>query len=102
MDTLVNIMVEKRKCSVVKCLTVTLGITGAGKTTWLRDKSPVVETDVLAKPIWGAVTDKLSVTEKLNKSLVISVLVNDKVGVNVAMLFFYYFSFYTTIIVNVK
>ena len=32
---------------MVKCLTVTLGITGAGKTTWLRDKSPVIETDDL-------------------------------------------------------
>jgi predicted kinase len=31
----------------MKCLTVTLGMTGAGKTTWLRDKSPVVETDDL-------------------------------------------------------
>jgi len=31
----------------MKCLIVTLGMTGAGKTTWLRDKSPVVETDDL-------------------------------------------------------
>ena len=32
---------------MTKCLNVTLGMTGAGKTTWLRDKSPVVETDDL-------------------------------------------------------
>ena len=31
----------------MKNLVVTLGITGAGKTTWLRDKSPVIETDDL-------------------------------------------------------
>ena len=31
----------------MKNLVVTLGITGAGKTTWLKDKSPVIETDDL-------------------------------------------------------
>ena len=31
----------------MKNLVVTLGMTGAGKTTWLRDKSPVIETDDL-------------------------------------------------------
>jgi predicted kinase len=31
----------------MKTLVVTLGITGAGKTTWLKDKSPVIETDDL-------------------------------------------------------
>ena len=52
-----NIMVERKKCSVVKCLTVTLGITGAGKTTWLRDKSPVVETDDLRVELLGNIDD---------------------------------------------
>jgi predicted kinase len=31
----------------VKNLVVTLGITGCGKSTWLKDKSPVIETDDL-------------------------------------------------------
>ena len=31
----------------MKNLVVTLGITGCGKTTWLKDKSPVIETDDL-------------------------------------------------------
>ena len=52
-----NITVRRRKCSVVKCLTVTLGITGAGKTTWLRDKSPVVETDDLRVELLGDIDD---------------------------------------------
>ena len=79
MVTLVNIMVEKRKCSVVKCLTVTLGITGAGKTTWLKDKSPVVETDIPSEngmlykhsivklDEWNDTTKKIRVTDNLGK-----------------------------------
>ena len=31
----------------MKNLVVTLGITGCGKSTWLKDKSPVIETDDL-------------------------------------------------------
>jgi len=31
----------------VKNLVVTLGITGCGKSTWLKEKSPVIETDDL-------------------------------------------------------
>jgi len=52
-----NITERRRKYSVVKCLTVTLGITGAGKTTWLRDKSPVVETDDLRVELLGNIDD---------------------------------------------
>ena len=42
---------------MTKCLTVTLGMTGAGKTTWLRDKSPVVETDDLRVELLGNIDD---------------------------------------------
>ena len=42
---------------MTKCLTVTLGMTGAGKTTWLRDKSPVVETDDLRVELLGDIDD---------------------------------------------
>ena len=42
---------------MAKCLTVTLGMTGAGKTTWLRDKSPVVETDDLRVELLGNIDD---------------------------------------------
>ena len=52
-----NIMVERKKYLEVKCLTVTLGMTGAGKTTWLRDKSPVVETDDLRVELLGNIDD---------------------------------------------
>ena len=38
--------------------------------------APVVETDALAKPVCGAVIDKLSVTEKASWSVVASVLAN--------------------------
>ena len=41
----------------MKCLTVTLGMTAAGKTTWLRDKSPVVETDDLRVELFNDVDD---------------------------------------------
>jgi len=41
----------------MKCLTVTLGMTAAGKTTWLRDKSPVVETDDLRVELLGDIDD---------------------------------------------
>ena len=57
MVTPTNITERKRKCSVVKCLTVTLGITGAGKTTWLRDKSPIVETDDLRVELLDNIDD---------------------------------------------
>jgi len=46
-----------RKCQVIKCLTVTLGMTGAGKTTWLKDKSPVIETDDLRVELLGNIDD---------------------------------------------
>ena len=42
---------------MTKCLTVTLGMTAAGKTTWLRDKSPVVETDDLRVELLGNIDD---------------------------------------------
>ena len=42
---------------MTKCLTVTLGMTGAGKTTWLRGKSPVVETDDLRVELLGNIDD---------------------------------------------
>jgi predicted kinase len=42
---------------MTKCLTVTLGMTAAGKTTWLRDKSPVVETDDLRVELLNDVDD---------------------------------------------
>ena len=41
----------------MKTLVVTLGMTGAGKTTWLRDKSPVVETDDLRVELLGNIDD---------------------------------------------
>lgn len=43
---------------MTKCLTVTLGMTGAGKTTWLRDKSPVVETDDLRVELLNDINDE--------------------------------------------
>ena len=42
---------------MTKCLTVTLGMTGAGKTTWLRGKSQVVETDDLRVELLGNIDD---------------------------------------------
>ena len=42
---------------MTKCLTVTLGMTAAGKSTWLRDKSPVVETDDLRVELLGNIDD---------------------------------------------
>ena len=42
---------------MTKCLTVTLGMTGAGKTTWLKDKSPVIETDDLRIELLNDVDD---------------------------------------------
>ena len=57
MNKLRNITLRKRKYSMVKCLTVTLGMTGAGKTTWLRDKSPVVETDDLRVELLDNIDD---------------------------------------------
>jgi predicted kinase len=44
---------------MTKCLTVTLGMTGAGKTTWLRDKSPVVETDDLRVELLDDISDDI-------------------------------------------
>ena len=45
---------------MVKCLTVTLGITGAGKTTWLRDKTPVIETDDLRIELLDDISDSVT------------------------------------------
>ena len=52
-----NITERRKRYSMAKCLTVTLGITGSGKTTWLRDKSPVVETDDLRVELLGDIDD---------------------------------------------
>ena len=41
----------------MKNLVVTLGISGCGKTWWLRDKSPVVETDDLRVELLGNIDD---------------------------------------------
>ena len=42
----------------MKNLVVTLGITGAGKTWWLRDKSPVIETDDLRVELLNDINDE--------------------------------------------
>ena len=42
----------------MKTLVVTLGMTGAGKTTWLRDKSPVIETDDLRVELLNDINDE--------------------------------------------
>lgn len=52
-----NITGRRKRYSMAKCLTVTLGMTGSGKTTWLRDKSPVVETDDLRVELLGDIDD---------------------------------------------
>ena len=52
-----NITVKKRKSLVTKCLVVTMGMTGAGKTTWLKDKYPVVETDDLRIELLNDIDD---------------------------------------------
>ena len=41
----------------MKNLVVTLGITGCGKTWWLRDKSPVIETDDLRIELLDDISD---------------------------------------------
>ena len=41
----------------MKNLVATLGITGCGKSSWLKDKSPVVETDDLRVELLGSVDD---------------------------------------------
>ena len=41
----------------MKNLVVTLGITGCGKTWWLRDKSPVIETDDLRVELLDDISD---------------------------------------------
>ena len=52
-----NITGRRKRYSMAKCLIVTLGMTGSGKTTWLRDKSPVVETDDLRVELLGDIDD---------------------------------------------
>ena len=41
----------------MKKLVVTLGITGSGKSTWLNNKNPVVETDDLRVELLGNIDD---------------------------------------------
>ena len=41
----------------MKTLIVTLGITGSGKSTWLKNKSPVVETDDLRVELLDDISD---------------------------------------------
>ena len=41
----------------MKKLVFTFGITGCGKSTWLADKEPVVETDDVRKEVFGNVND---------------------------------------------
>ncbi len=41
----------------MKNLIATLGITGCGKSSWLKDKSPVVETDNLRVELLGSIDD---------------------------------------------
>ena len=43
----------------MKNLVVTMGMTGSGKTTWLRDKSPVIETDDLRVELLDDISDYL-------------------------------------------
>ena len=43
----------------MKNLVVTLGITGCGKTWWLRDKSPVIETDDLRVELLDDISDEI-------------------------------------------
>ena len=43
----------------MKNLVVTLGMTGAGKTRWLRDKSPVIETDDLRVELLDDISDEI-------------------------------------------
>ena len=47
----------------MKNLVVTLGITGCGKSRWLKDKSPVIETDDLRIELLDDISD--SVTQVL-------------------------------------
>jgi predicted kinase len=41
----------------IRTLVVTIGITGSGKSTWLKDKSPVVETDDLRVELLDDIDD---------------------------------------------
>lgn len=41
----------------MKKLILTFGITGCGKSTWLKDKSPVIETDEIRKELLGSVNE---------------------------------------------
>jgi len=45
------------KTNKIKNLVITVGISGCGKSTWLKDKSPVVETDDIRKELLGDVSD---------------------------------------------
>ena len=44
----------------MKNLVVTMGMTGSGKTTWLRDKSPVIETDDLRIELLDDISDSVT------------------------------------------
>lgn len=41
----------------IKKLHITVGITGCGKSTWLKGRTPIVETDDIRKEILGDVSD---------------------------------------------
>ena len=43
----------------MKNLVVTLGITGCGKSRWLKDKSPVIETDDLRVELLDDISDEI-------------------------------------------
>ena len=44
----------------MKSLVVTLGITGCGKSLWLKDKSPVIETDSLRIELLDDISDSVT------------------------------------------
>ena len=44
----------------MKNLVVTLGITGCGKSRWLKDKSPVIETDDLRVELLDNISDSVT------------------------------------------
>ena len=44
----------------MKTLVITLGITGCGKSRWLKDKSPVIETDDLRIELLDDISDSVT------------------------------------------
>ena len=44
----------------MKNLVVTLGITGCGKSKWLKDKSPLIETDDLRRELIDDISDSVT------------------------------------------